>query len=199
VSAAAFIALALVVHGRPPLPLDVLVDRWFVVRGRGMRRLLEAMSALASWWALFVVAIAAAVVARRGLPGRPLRMPLIIAGGIPVELLVKWLVNRARPHSGVVPSTYAFPSGHVFAAVVAFGALAYALARAPSTGLRTRALGVTLCALAVTAVAVGRLCLHRHWISDVIGGFTGAVAYLAAALALLERGRVGRAGGGVLP
>lgn len=186
-------------HGRPPLAVDTLVDRWLVVRGHGTRQLLEAMSALASWWALLAVAIAAALVAPRRLPRGRLVMPLVIAGAVPVELLMKWLVDRARPHAGVVVSTYAFPSGHVFAAVVAFGALAYALGRAAWPPTRARAVGVALCACAVVAVAVSRLLLHRHWLTDVAGGLSGGVAYLAAVLALIQRSHGPRPRESVLP
>jgi membrane-associated phospholipid phosphatase len=37
-------------------------------------------------------------------------------------------------------------------------------------------------------VAASRLYLDMHWISDVLGGFTLGLAYLLAALLVLERG-----------
>jgi len=43
-------------------------------------------------------------------------------------------------------------------------------------------------------VAASRLYLDMHWTSDVLGGFTLGLAYLLAALLVLERGGLRRGG-----
>jgi undecaprenyl-diphosphatase len=110
------------------------------------------------------------------------RLPLIMLGSAVAEWLVKWLVSRRRPRGGL----FAFPSGHVFTSVVFFGAVIYLLwtrdvARAWRLG------GTIACVLAVGAIALSRMYLRFHWLTDVLGGVTGGAAYLLIALAVADR------------
>src|SRR5207245_625975 len=74
-------------------------------------------------------------------------------------------------------SAYGFPSGHTFGAVVFFGGLIYFLW---TIELRRiwRWTGTVVLVLLILGVAASRLYLRAHWLSDVLGGFAGGIAYL---------------------
>ncbi|HEB95882.1 MAG TPA: phosphatase PAP2 family protein [Sedimenticola thiotaurini] len=93
--------------------------------------------------------------------------------------LLKHGFGISRP--GVVAGTagsYAFPSGHTLWAVVIYGYLSVMVARA--TPSRWRWLPYSLAAMLVLAVALSRLYLGVHWLSDVLGSLTLGLAWVAA-------------------
>lgn len=112
-----------------------------------------------------------------------LLIPLFMAGTGLLQLMAKWLIDRPRPNL----EPWGFPSGHVLSLVVLLGLAAYVLAGSRARR-RWRILGGTLAAATLMVVAASRLYLDMHWISDVLGGFTLGLAYLLAALLVLERG-----------
>ena len=118
-----------------------------------------------------------------------LLIPLFMAGTGVLQLVAKHLVARPRPNL----EPWGFPSGHVLSLVVLLGLAAYGLAGSRARW-RWRLLGGALGAATLVAVAASRLYLDAHWISDVLGGFTLGLAYLLAALLVLERGGLARGG-----
>jgi undecaprenyl-diphosphatase len=118
-----------------------------------------------------------------------LLIPLFMAGTGVLQLVAKRLVDRPRPNL----EPWGFPSGHVLSLVVLLGLAAYGLAGSRARR-RWRVLGGALAAVTVVVVAASRLYLDAHWISDVLGGFTLGLAYLLAALLVLERGGFPRGG-----
>jgi undecaprenyl-diphosphatase len=97
---------------------------------------------------------------------------------------VKELVRRPRPPVGILLKPVAgpsFPSGHVTQAVAVYGMLAALAAAATSSWARK----VTAWALAIVIsglVAVSRLYLGTHWLTDVLGGLALGAAWLFALL-----------------
>jgi undecaprenyl-diphosphatase len=110
------------------------------------------------------------------------RLPAIMLGGTAAEWLLKWLVDRRRPRGG----PHAFPSGHVFTSVVFFGAVIYLLWTRDVAPV-WRVGGTIVCALLIVGIAVSRVYLRFHWVTDVLGGLTGGAAYLLIALAVADR------------
>jgi undecaprenyl-diphosphatase len=98
------------------------------------------------------------------------------------------LVRRERPQVdtlGDSPTTFSFPSGHVAATVVLYGALAVillALARA----LWLRAVLVLAPVLIVSSVAFARVYRGMHYLSDVVAGLLLGLVVLALALHFLR-------------
>jgi membrane-associated phospholipid phosphatase len=96
----------------------------------------------------------------------------------------KELVHRPRPPAGILLKPVAgpsFPSGHATQAVAVYGMLAALAAAATSSWARK----VTAWALAVVIsglVAVSRLYLGTHWLTDVLGGLALGAAWLFAPL-----------------
>jgi membrane-associated phospholipid phosphatase len=145
---------------------------------------------LGDGWMLLVLSVVTwlALVGR----GDPLarRFPLIMFGSALTEWTVKWLVARPRPRG----SPSAFPSGHVFTSVAVFGAVVYLLwtRDIPRTW---RVLGTAACVLIVAGIALSRIYLKFHWLTDVLGGLTGGAAYVLTALVIADR-RWGSSGDG---
>jgi undecaprenyl-diphosphatase len=123
----------------------------------------------------------------RGNHRHALLIPVFMAGTGILQLVAKRVVDRPRPNL----EPWGFPSGHVLSLVVLLGLAAYALAGSRARR-RWRVLGGALAATILVIVAASRLYLDMHWISDVLGGFTLGLAYLLAALLVLERGGLGR-------
>jgi undecaprenyl-diphosphatase len=94
-------------------------------------------------------------------------------------------------------STYSFPSGHTAAATVFYGLLAcYLLRRVQAWP--ARAAIAAACCLMVALVALSRMYLGVHYLSDVLAASAEGAAWLATcitAVSTLQRRRVNRARG----
>ena len=183
VAALSFLALAAIARTQHVFSLDYTVEA--IVQG-GRHPLLEspmrALTRLGSGWAL------AALTALGWLGlwrlGHPLTrfVPTAAAGAVLVDVLTKWVVSRPRPRGGA----YGFPSVHAFGATIVFGAVIYVLWTS-GVPRAARWLGTLLACLLVAGVAWSRLYLKVHWLSDVVGGLTGGLAYLLVVLIVIER------------
>ena len=107
------------------------------------------------------------------------------------ELLVqvlKFSLGRHRPlqlYSG--NEAFSFPSGHVTVSTVVLGFLAFLLTRGAGTGRRLAI--VATAGVYVALVAFSRLYLGAHWFSDVLGGMSFGLAWVAlVAMAYAHRG-----------
>jgi membrane-associated phospholipid phosphatase len=116
--------------------------------------------------------------------------------GLGVSLLnngLKRLVERERPN--VLPlsdfSSWSFPSGHAAAAAACWAAIALVAAR--HLGRRGRT-GAALVAMLITiGVAVSRVLLGVHWVTDVIAGVAVGWAWFFV-ITLVFGGRILRFG-----
>ena len=110
------------------------------------------------------------------------RLPVIMLGSAAMEWLLKWLVARRRPRGG----PFAFPSGHVFTSVVFFGVVIYLL-WTREVARPWRLSGTIVCGLLIVGIALSRMYLRFHWLTDVLGGLAGGAAYLLIAVAIADR------------
>lgn len=124
-----------------------------------------------------VVAVALALAAQRC--WRTLWHWLAAAGF--AELLVwgiKAAVARPRPvaaYTGV--EQFSFPSGHAALAISVYGFLAFLLARGRSPRVKTAI--VLASGSAIALIALSRLYLGVHWLSDVLASLTLGLAWVA--------------------
>lgn len=110
--------------------------------------------------------------------------PMLTAVSVAVA---KHVVDRARPPVSVrLVGAFgaAFPSGHAAQSVACYSAVAVALVAGTSSPRRRIAVTFTAVMIAVS-VGASRAYLGVHWLSDVIGGWMLAAAWLAALRLLL--------------
>lgn len=96
-----------------------------------------------------------------------------------VALLIKVSLQRPRPLADISHglSSYAFPSGHATMSTVAYGFLAVLVARQLSPSRRW--IAYALAALLICVIALSRLYLGAHWLSDVLGGLSLGLAWVS--------------------
>ncbi|MFQ5382710.1 MAG: phosphatase PAP2 family protein [Dehalococcoidia bacterium] len=185
-----------------PLAADEAITHWTQRQGwlSGPSTMANNMNGAPSWLAIAVAGLAAGIFARR--PGRQeaarsalvvLVFAILLRSGSP---LLKELIESPRPDPsyGVrveeLRDSFGFPSGHVYAAVLVYGAVAWAAAA--TWGRRIRLLIWCLAGLIMLAAGPARIFVGAHWPSDVAGGYLwGAVAL---SFALLVGPSVARAG-----
>ncbi|MCL5965771.1 MAG: HAD-IC family P-type ATPase [Deltaproteobacteria bacterium] len=93
--------------------------------------------------------------------------------------VLKLALHRPRPaafYGGI--EQFSFPSGHATMSVVVYGFLAFLLCRNARPGLRKVVISLT--ATLIGLIALSRLYLGAHWLSDVLGGASFGVAWIAA-------------------
>ena len=118
--------------------------------------------------------------------------------GMVVNSLMKYAFQRARPSFEaplLVLSSYSFPSGHVAAATLLYGMLVV-LVCSQTPAWRWRSLAAMGAGLMVVLVALSRMYLGVHYLSDVLAAFAEGVAWLALCLTAVNtfRNRVGGIG-----
>lgn len=181
-SLAGFLSLAVFAAQDHFFDLDRLVrDLVQLVRHDGLQTAMTAVSVLGDDAGLIpLIAVTSALLWRPhwrwalGLPG-------LMAGAGGLQVLAKWAIDRPRPNE----APWGFPSGHVLVLVVFFGVIAYLVWRS-SPGRARRFLAGGSCAGLVLAVAVSRLYLEAHWLSDVVGGFLVGLAYLLVGIWVID-------------
>ncbi|MBT3077889.1 MULTISPECIES: phosphatase PAP2 family protein [Streptomyces] len=137
------------------------------------------------WTMRALVAVAVVVLWWRG--ARPLALWVAAASllGSLLQQGVKAAVDRDRPHWPEPVDTAhfaAFPSGHAMTAAVSCGLLLWLL-RLYGAGPALWAGAVGVAVVSVAGVAVTRVYLGVHWLTDVVGGVLLGIAVVAFAVA----------------
>jgi membrane-associated phospholipid phosphatase len=187
VAAAIFAALAWNVSGHTPLVrLDRQVTAWFAAHRSDAATAI--MLAISHAHALFAVAmwsvVFAAVLARLREWYWMLTLALAVAGGMLLNLLLKLAYARVRPDLAdplVTLTSYSFPSGHTASAAVFHGVLAAFLV-SRLRDLRARVACVVVAAGAVALVALSRVYLGAHHLSDVVAAGCSSTVWLVLCL-----------------
>lgn len=131
--------------------------------------------------------VVAALLVWRGRRRMALAWLLALGGNAALNPLLKSVFERVRPlheEGLVVAHGFSFPSGHSSGAVVAYGMLAYVLARR----LPARAHLPLALAAATLAFTVGasRVFVQVHFPSDVAAGFCTGALWLAVCITSVE-------------
>jgi undecaprenyl-diphosphatase len=107
-----------------------------------------------------------------------------VPSGMVLNALTKLAFHRARPsfeNPILTLSTYSFQSGHVAAATLFYGVLAAMLiAKTSEWRWRVRILFIAIALVAL--VALTRMYLVVHYLSDVLAAFAQALAWLTLCL-----------------
>jgi len=107
---------------------------------------------------------------------------LAAAGSSLSGSLLKVLINRPRPESGLVDvstwlSDKSYPSNHALVFTVFFGFMLYLLVK-KSNHKKTTLLPIILLILLISTIGISRIYLGVHWASDVLGGYLLGVLWL---------------------
>ncbi len=165
---------------------DLDVSRWFARhRSPGWDGFAMFWSNFADTLAIVGVAALAALILWRQERRRAVAvvvLGLVVEAGVFIS--TNHLVRRERPPAdtlGEAPSTFSFPSGHVAATIVLYGALALILAAVVrATVLRALVLLVPVAFAA--SVGFSRVYRGMHFTTDVLAGALLGVLALAAVL-----------------
>lgn len=178
--------------------IDVPLSVWFHAHPDPL--LIQFMLAISLWHStagiLLMAAVLGVLLVRAGRSGWLLALLLSVPGGLLLNVAVKNLVRRPRPHFDdalLTLNTYSFPSGHTAGATVFYGFLAVFLFahvhdRPRRIAIATAAAGMVL------LVGVSRMYLGVHFFTDVLGAIVEGVLWLAACLGGVQALR-GRRGG----
>ncbi len=109
-------------------------------------------------------------------------------GGGLLNMELKRYFARARPDIAEMirhASGYSFPSGHAMGSTVVFGALSY-LAFRTAVQWRWKTASLALATTLILAVALSRVYLGDHWMSDVAAGVACGLIWLAVTTVAYE-------------
>jgi membrane-associated phospholipid phosphatase len=188
-----------VVTGDPLTIVDASVAAWFHARTIPLLTLpMLLITHLHGTWSITVLSLALAIVLIRQRAWYWLQaLLLVVPGGMLLNVLTKHAFGRARPDFAdpiLTLNTYSFPSGHVAAATLLYGLLA-AIIVTRIDAWRTRVLVGSLALLLITLVALSRVYLGAHYLSDVLAGFAESTAWLALCLTAMHTLRRHRGAG----
>lgn len=188
----AFLDLAELVRGKSPRlqQFDAVVHDWVVShRGPGDTLFFIAMSTIGGPVVVGVIAgIVAIVLMIQRRWAWVMYLGFTALGGALLNLELKQYFARARPAVAEMlrqARGYSFPSGHAMGSTIVFGALAYLAYRASrswSTAAAVLALALTL----IVSVALSRVYLGVHWISDVVGGMAAGFVWVLSTTVAYE-------------
>ena len=111
-----------------------------------------------------------------------------LAGAGYLDWGLKLTFRRPRPDGAwqrLYGRSWSFPSGHTMGSLVTYGMLAYLLFGVVHAPLK-RATIVAGATLLVLAIALSRLYLGVHYLSDVLGGLAAGTVWLTACISVLE-------------
>lgn len=169
---------------------DALRTPWLETLMRAVTALGEAQVAMG------VALLACAWLARRGRHAATVVLALAVPLTAAAVTAVKALTGRARPPDGrVATDSAAFPSGHAAASVIYL--LVGLMILAYADGSRAwRVAAASAGATLALGIGLSRVYLDVHWLTDVVGGWSLAMAVYAAVTVLVDgRSSARRAGG----
>ena len=175
-----------VVTGDPLTIVDLHMAQWFHAHSTPL--LTEAMRAVTRLHDPIPVTIAVALIAiylgwRRNWYWAAC-VVVTVPFGMLLNVVMKHAFHRARPsfdNSLLVLTTYSFPSGHVAGATLFYGVVA-AMLVSRIKAWRWR-VSIALAAITMVAlVALSRMYLGAHYLSDVLAAFAEGVAWLTLCL-----------------
>lgn len=188
-----------VVEGDTITVIDVQLAHWF--RARATEGFTRAMLFITHWNGItgtsVMTALLAAWFAWRKAHYWLIVLVTAVPGGMLLNVVLKHIFRRQRPSLEdplLTLATYSFPSGHTVAATLFYGVLACFLVRRIHAWPR-RALVVAAGCLMVMLVALSRMYLGVHYLSDVMAASAEGAAWLAVcvtAVSTLHRRRLAR-------
>lgn len=185
----AFVGLGVVAHrANAGTAVDHSLLHWMVEHRRGwLTSVAIAITNAGSPVAMaLLAALAAALLWRRHSPLSAVFVVTTLASATGLSTITKAVVSAQRPPQSmqlVLEVDPSFPSGHVTGVLTFAGILAVVVGRRCSTAARV-ALMIGVVAVTV-AVALTRLYLGVHWLTDIGGAIMLATAVILTAVTIL--------------
>ncbi|MEO8441617.1 MAG: phosphatase PAP2 family protein [Betaproteobacteria bacterium] len=181
------------ITGDPLVFVDALISEWLRTHADpGFARGMQRASALASASTVGILsALIACGLMWKRLWYSLLGLALVVTGGILLNILLKNLFGRARPGWAdplMALTDPGFPSGHTMMATILYGYVAVFLIWRIAAW-RWRFFIGALTIVLVLAVALSRMYLGAHYLSDVMGAMAAGTAWLALCLTAVEAWR----------
>jgi undecaprenyl-diphosphatase len=188
----AFIDLAEKVHAKNSAlqQADASVHDWTVSeRSASATTFFTLMTNIGSPIGLAVIAVVVAVILAIRRRWRWLiYLAVTVGGGSLLNLELKRYFARARPDVAEMlrrANGYSFPSGHAMGSAVVLGALAYLAFRViRSWPVKTGVMAFLYTLIAT--IALSRVYLGVHWISDVLAGVTAGTVWVTTTTVAYE-------------
>lgn len=183
-----FFVVALMTSGTPGMILDEDVGYWASqFEGSTFESVMKLVSLFGSTSLILLLTVLIGLVL---LVKRNWRMFffffVVSLGGVLLNLATKQIVQRARPGDEVKNievfnfsfdmQSYSFPSGHTMRATVFFLFLAYLIVRYASHTF-IKGLSVLVALVLIGLVALSRIILDAHFVTDVIGALVMGIAW----------------------
>ncbi|NTU81262.1 MAG: phosphatase PAP2 family protein [Chloroflexales bacterium] len=149
---------------------------------------MELMSLLGEEGVILTAVIGSILLALRRSWGILALWVATIGGSIILNRLMKGqfqTVRSAVGHPEFVEVSTGFPSGHTMMALATYGLLAYLLSQR-SHDRRQALLIFAASGLMIGLISLSRLYLLTHYLSDVLGGAAGGMAWLALCIGLFS-------------
>jgi undecaprenyl-diphosphatase len=181
------------ITGDPLVYVDASISEWLRSHSdSGFTRGMQLISAIASATTVVILSalIACALLWKR-LWDSLLALVLAVVGGMLLNVLLKHLFDRTRPGWAdplMALTDPGFPSGHTMMATIIYGYVAvFLIWRIASWRWRVFIAALTIAL--VVAVALSRMYLGAHYLSDVMGAMAAGTAWLALCLTAVEARR----------
>jgi undecaprenyl-diphosphatase len=113
---------------------------------------------------------------------------LTVGGGSLLNVGVKQLFHRQRPQfdrAAALAHSYSFPSGHTISATLFYGLVAFLVMRSVRAW-RWRLLAPFVAVFLILLVALTRLFLDAHYLSDVLAAMALGLMWLSFSLTAIE-------------
>jgi membrane-associated phospholipid phosphatase len=178
------------INGDPLVQVDALISEWFRTHTNpGFATIMQFASGIASTTTVGILfALMACVLLWNRLWYWLLELVLAVAGGMLLNLLLKNLFDRARPGWAdplMALTDPGFPSGHTMMATIIYGfAAVFVIPKIASWPWRFLIAAVTI--LLVLVVALSRMYLGAHYLSDVLAAMAAGTAWLALCITAVE-------------
>jgi undecaprenyl-diphosphatase len=178
------------IMGDPLILVDALISQWF--QSHATPRLAGTMyfaSALGSTTAVCILfALMGCVLSWQRHWYRLLGLVSAVAGGMLLNLMLKHLFDRARPGWAdplLALTDPGFPSGHTMMATIIYGFIAVHFIRGVASW-RWRCVIAASTILLILLVALSRMYLGAHYLSDVLAAMAAGCAWIALCLTAAE-------------
>lgn len=182
-----------VVHGDRITVIDAQFSAWLHAHNSAsLTRFMLLVTDLHATAAIIVLTIATSLYLwMRRLRLWVLTLAIAVVGGILLNVLLKSIFQRPRPHFDspiLTLHTYSFPSGHTLMATVFYGTLC-ALVVSRTSDLRWRLAAVAAAIALIALVGFSRIYLGAHYLTDVTAAMLEGVAWSTSCLVAVRLSR----------